>query len=150
MRGVYVRGIAVGMLLLLPLCGCGRRQVPAQEEKPDVQGGLRKMFPSVDRAASSAELRIIGQHYIGYQAGGKSPSRLEDLSELKRDHPKIHKAIQDGVYVVNWSVPLTGSAQTILAYVRDAPTKGGVVLLVDGSTRNMTAAEFEAAPKPGQ
>lgn len=154
MRRGHVKRLALLLLLLSPLCGCGRRRAPpapVKEEKPDIEGGLRKTFPSVDRLASASELRVLYQHYIDYNsAHGKSPSRLEDLAELKRDRPRIYKAIEDGVYVVQWNASLSGSGQAILAYVRDAPTKGGEVLLMDGSAKNMTAEEIKAAPKAGQ
>jgi prepilin-type processing-associated H-X9-DG protein len=40
-----------------------------------------------------------------------------------------------------------GTSNTILAHEANAQTNGGIVLMADGSVRQMTAAEFQAAPK---
>ena len=40
-----------------------------------------------------------------------------------------------------------GSGSTVLAYEKDVPTKGGLVLYGDGFVDNVTAAEFQAKPK---
>jgi hypothetical protein len=42
-----------------------------------------------------------------------------------------------------------GTGNTVLAYEANVPTAGGPVVMVDGSSRQMTAAEFAAATKPG-
>ena len=43
-----------------------------------------------------------------------------------------------------------GSSNTILAYEKDAPEKGGMVAHGDGSVKKLTADEFKKAivPKP--
>ena len=38
-----------------------------------------------------------------------------------------------------------GTSNTILAYEKDAPTKGGAVAYGDGSVRKLTAEEFKKA-----
>ena len=41
-----------------------------------------------------------------------------------------------------------GTSKTIIAYEKDVPTKGGYVVMANGMTlRQMTAAEFQSAPK---
>ena len=45
---------------------------------------------------------------------------------------------------------LDGSSNTILAYERDAPTRGGLVLFGDGHTENLSLAEFNAKPQAGK
>ena len=40
-----------------------------------------------------------------------------------------------------------GTAKTILAYEKDVPASGGLVLMAEGSVRSMTADEFKKTPK---
>jgi hypothetical protein len=40
-----------------------------------------------------------------------------------------------------------GPSNTVLAYEKDVPARGGLVLMGDASTRRMTAQEFAQAPK---
>jgi hypothetical protein len=40
-----------------------------------------------------------------------------------------------------------GTGNTVLGYEKDAPTKGGLVLMGDASVREMSADEFKNAPK---
>ena len=115
-------------------------------------GGVGAVLPSVGRQAGLADLEQLGKYYLADATLGQSPKRLEDMSELKRDLPKVYQAIQEGRYVVFWNASLNtpaGASNTILAYGKDAPTKGGVVLFLDGSARNVTAQEFQAAAKAG-
>ena len=66
-----------------------------------------------------------------------------------------------GANITNAVAPLTASggtsfaqgltaANTILAYEKDAPTKGGLCLFGDASVRKLTAEEFKQAPKAGK
>jgi hypothetical protein len=76
------------------------------------------------------------------------------LKDLQHDHGKLYQAVQAGTYVLLPGDPSNtpaGASNTIVAYMRDAPTRGGVVALADGSARNMpTPQEFQAAAKLGQ
>jgi hypothetical protein len=115
-------------------------------------GGVGAMLPSVGRQAGLVDLQQLGQYYLTYATVGQSPKRLEDLSDLRRDLPKVYQAIQEGQYVVFWNANLNapaGASNTILAYGKDVPTKGGVTLFLDGSVRNITAQEFQTAAKAG-
>jgi hypothetical protein len=163
MRRLHACRIAVLVLCLALLPGCKKKPAAAQADNPPppapaepnggglqprgVNPGVMSMLPSVGRLNPSNDLRQIGLFYL---ANGRSPSRLEDMADLKRDMPLVYQAIEDGVYVVYWNAPMNGSSRAILGHVRDAPTKGGVVLLLDGSVTNMTPEEFKAAPKVGQ
>jgi hypothetical protein len=80
--------------------------------------------------------------------GGRLPAKLDELADLKREMPQVYQAIRDGAYVVSWGVP--HSTEAIVAYERDAPSKGGVVLTGDGSVRVLSADAFQAAAKGGK
>jgi hypothetical protein len=115
-------------------------------------GGVGAMLPSVGRQMGGADLKEIGLYYLNHASTGRSPSRLEDMADLKREAPKIYQAIADGQYVVLWNAnlnTLAGTSNTILGYVKDAPTRGGVALFLDGSVRNITAQEFQMFAKAG-
>ncbi len=43
-----------------------------------------------------------------------------------------------------------GTSNTVLAYAKDVPEKGGWVLMGDGTARQMTPEEFKKAPKAGK
>jgi hypothetical protein len=106
----------------------------------------------VGRQAGLVDLEQFGKYYLTDATLGQSPKRLEDMSDLKRDLPKVYQAIQEGRYVVFWNAntnPPAGASNTILAYVKDAPAKGGLALFLDGRVRNLTAQEFQAAAKAG-
>jgi hypothetical protein len=111
------------------------------------------ILPSVGRfEAGARDLKEIGLSYLNHASSGRSPSRLEDMTDLKRDAPRIYQAIADGQYVVFWNANLNtpaGTSNTILGYVKGAPTQGGVVLFLDGSVRNITAQEFQTFAKAG-
>lgn len=65
------------------------------------------------------------------------------------DRPRI----QNGDYIVYWRVGLSDTApgaNAILAYEKKTPTEGGAVLLRNGTVKEMTAAEFQAALKAGR
>jgi hypothetical protein len=151
-------------LVCLLWAGCKKKAAPAANapatpaadpgggglQPPGVGAGVANMLPSVGRVNPSNDLKQIALHYKSYGDGTRSPAKLEDLPDLKRDMAKVYQAVQDGIYVVYWNVHPTTSGSAILAYVRDAPTKGGVVVRFDGSIDNLTAEQFKTAPKAGE
>ena len=105
--------------------------------------------PALDPLNPRTDLRSLGLYLQQHAKNGRAPARLEDLGELKRELAKVYQAVQDGAYVVRWNAPLTGDG-ILLAYERDAPTKGGAVLANDGSVRIVTAEEFRTLPGVGK
>jgi hypothetical protein len=164
MRRLLARHGIVLLLALVLLAGCRKKAAPAAGattptppapnggglQPRGVGTGVANMLPSAGRVNPSNDLKQIFLYYKSYGDRTRSPKKLEDLPDLQRDMPKVYQAIKDGVYVVYWDAPATTSGNAILAHVRDAPTKGGVVVRFDGSIANMTAGEFEAAPKAGK
>ncbi|HTK78257.1 MAG TPA: hypothetical protein VL371_23550, partial [Gemmataceae bacterium] len=62
-------------------------------------------------------------------------------------HGLALRALNSGKYVGVWGVSGKDSS-TVLAYAKDAPAQGGAVLMADGSVKNMSAEEAQAAIKP--
>ncbi len=94
------------------------------------------------------DLRYLALYLQKHGKDGRLPAKLDELADLKREMPQVYQAIRDGAYVVSWGVPY--SAETIVAYERDAPSKGGVVLTGDGSVRVLSADAFQTAAKGGK
>lgn len=151
----------VALALLLP--GCNKKPKKAKVEDTEaaprarneapaggllpknLNPGIAKNLPSVGRINPANDL---SQFAVMYMAEGKAPQRLEDMPGLSRDMPSFAQAIRDGIYVVNWGArPGIDNSQAILAYVRDAATQGGVVVLLDGSVHNYSAQQFQDSPK---
>jgi hypothetical protein len=80
------------------------------------------------------------------------PKNVDDL-DIKNT-PKYYNAVKEGGVILYWNVNITqlpaGSSNTILGYVYDVPTKGGAVLMADGSARRMTVEEFNKTAKAGK
>jgi hypothetical protein len=82
------------------------------------------------------------------------PSGLKDLEEY-RDPALLNSwsKLESGEIVLVWRAGYAkagAAAKKVLAYEKEAPTKGGAVLMQDGTVKEMTAAEFNAAPKAGR
>jgi hypothetical protein len=120
-------------------------------------GGVRNAAARVQR---SNRLKSVALAYINYcdDNRGKAPTGAPDLQKYVSEFPDVSQALQNGDIVVYWNarVPADmleqGSSNTVLAYEKDVPAKGGMVAMGDGSVREMTAAEFQTAPKaaPGK
>ena len=123
------------------------------EHALDSQPGAGSIRGTVNRDEGLVDLKEIAMYYQIHQADGPQARDLV-LNDVKHDHGKLYQAIQEGRYVLLPGDPArapTGASATIVAYMRDAPTAGGVVALLDGSARNMpTAQEFQSAAKLGQ
>jgi hypothetical protein len=58
--------------------------------------------------------------------------------------------MNDGKYTVLWGANpdlMRDPADTVLAYETAAPASGGWVVMADGSVKQLSAAEFQAARK---
>ncbi len=86
-------------------------------------------------------------------ANGKKITKPQELVQFENSFPLGAKSVKSGDVIVLWGVKMAnedGSGVTgeLVAYEKKVPTEGGFVLLQDGNVKKMTAAEFEAAPKP--
>jgi hypothetical protein len=144
-----ISGIALAMALLA--CGCTPPSTPPVAPPPaPVSSDPRDkiphgMAPAIDRAEAAVDLKEIGTYYQLHEADGLA-ARDGVLKDIQHDHPKLYKWIQDGEYVLLQSDP--SQANRMLAYQKDAPVQGGMVL-IGYVPQRMTLQEFQAA-KAGQ
>jgi hypothetical protein len=78
------------------------------------------------------------------------PRKLEEFDNYIDSMPNAYARIKTGDYVVAWGVGRStspGAGEQILVFEKKSPTDGGAVLLRDGTVKQVTAAEFAAAPK---
>jgi hypothetical protein len=78
----------------------------------------------------------------------KTPTKLADVAQMAAAFPVGYDNIQQGNVVVNWGVAIGPDKTGVLAYLRDVPKQGGLVLQRNGKIVRMSAAEFSAANSP--
>jgi hypothetical protein len=86
---------------------------------------------------------------------GRPPSKLADVDRHQAMFSRGYAAVKSGDVVVLWGAVLKGESEVgkdeaVVAYEKNVPTAGGYVLLSAGTVKQMTAAEFNAAPKSGK
>jgi hypothetical protein len=115
----------------------------------------RPSSPAAKGAVTAAELGKIGFAFAGYEDSfKKGPASAADLQPFLKDgavEREAHKKLSDGTIVFAWkatskSMP-AGPANTVLAYGRDVPASGGLVLFGSGEVRTLSAADFAGATK---
>ena len=135
--------LLIAPFLVLPF-GCSKDRRPP--EKPNIEGGLRKTFPVLDRTLTMEQMRNID---LGFKASpGAAPKTVEELEQVHSSH-KITQAINDGAIVVILVVnPERQPGEAILAYQNHPDDKGErVVLTCGGEIKVMDEKTFESAPK---
>jgi hypothetical protein len=83
--------------------------------------------------------------------GNQPPAKtLEDFRQAEQIFPRGFRALKTGECVFDWAAYANPSAAStaVLAYEKDVPGKGGYVVLLNGTVKNMTADEFKAAQSP--
>jgi hypothetical protein len=115
--------------------------------------------PLAPGAADEQRLRDVGELYRVHQALNNTPPKaLKDLMQEANASPSGFELIRSGDVVVRWDATLpdtkeepgNGSAPEVLAYLKNVPEEGGLVLMLDRSIRRMTPEEFKTAPKAGK
>lgn len=131
-------------------------EAPKPADKPAPSSLLGNIQAAAQRQATSNDLKQIALAYHNYVDKTKQPpSKLEDLQKVgfDKEAAPVYKAAQEGKYVVFWNADFKtmtqGTSNTVLAYEKDAPAKGGAVAMADGSVKTMTADEFGKATKAG-
>jgi hypothetical protein len=130
----HPRLIAAALLLALgAVCGCGAGPKPAPAGEPKAEA-----------------LREVGDLL---RAGNRPPSKAADLAKYEPTYPRGYQALKSGEVVAIWGAAMKGEGDAaggggeVIAYEKDAPIAGGYVLLTSGEVKQMSAAEFQAAPK---
>jgi hypothetical protein len=148
--GVWLRS-AVTAAMLLSLVGCKEPksggkgdQFSEGPSREDIKKGIEKRAPIVQRHDAGMDLRTIAQMYAGDWLGGVAPKKLEDLKGLDA---RTVQLVQDGVYVVLWGASPNAPGTAIVAYEKNVPTKGGMVVNLTASVSRMSPQEFKAATK---
>jgi hypothetical protein len=97
-------------------------------------------------------LRAIGDAYRKQQGAGPTrPARLDDLAPYLREAPAALEALKSGDVVFLYGASLRDvvegdASATVIAYEKDAPTRGGWVVMADGLTvQEMTPEQFRKA-----
>jgi hypothetical protein len=136
MGTVLCRRLAAGLALaaVLTTLGCGVQEAAARTKR-------------------SNQLKSIGLAYHNCNdQNKKGPANADELAKFGALPDEV-AAVKTGEIVVQWNAVIPGSfpagaGETVLAYEKDVPTKGGMVLMGDATVRTMTAQEFGAAAKP--
>jgi flagellar basal body-associated protein FliL len=121
---------------------------PAQTSNPPAEGGSAPANPEL----RANMLKRIGLAYHNHvDARGKPPTKAEDLAPFYENDAGVTAALKSGAFVVFWNASFrdmkAGTSNTVLGYEKEAPEKGGLVLIADGSVRPMNANAFKAAVK---
>jgi hypothetical protein len=104
-----------------------------------------------DANVSQEETQLKGIHeiYMMYVKKNQAPPKqFSDINQpaYSEIYSGAFNGIKDGNYIVVWGVSGTDGG-TVLAYPKDAPEKGGPVVMADGKVKTMTADELKAAIK---
>jgi hypothetical protein len=100
------------------------------------------------------DLKRLGVAFIEFSNARPQarPAGVEDLAPYFEKDASLIKALNAGDIVFNYGVSLQdmansgeGTSNLVLAYEKDAPSRGGFVLMADASVRHMLADEFKAA-----
>jgi hypothetical protein len=124
--------VAAALLIASLLAGCGTK--PAE-------GPAATEMSTGERLTELKELLSLAQIDLG-----RAPTRVQELERYQRGSPFAYQSVAKGDLVVLWGANL-GQGTSVVAYEKDAPTAGGWVLLQDRTVVQMSAAEFQAAPK---
>jgi hypothetical protein len=154
-------GAVLTLALAVCLPGCFRLpvvKVPTMPASPTSPADTKKIdptgpFPVVKRTIEMIEMKqLYDGYYFPAVLDGHPPKNLDELG-IKKDNPKLYEVLNDpakGV-IIFWNVNFNNLPEpAILAYNHDVPTKGGIVLMTNGSVRRMTVDEFNNTPKAGK
>jgi len=160
---------ALSALLLCGLAGCGKKTGGKPQDTPpggdggrgdntgrlDANTGQVRPQDPVTRTKMANDLQMLGIAYQNYfDTFNKGPARAEDLAPYIENDQRILGQLKNGDIVFNYGVGLlqvantSGTSNTILAYDKDVPARGGWVVFFDGKPRRLTPDEFKAAAQP--
>jgi hypothetical protein len=104
---------------------------------------------AADKDKRGKELAAIGKAYLQYYDDfHKGPVSPGELKPYLKDMPEAHQRLTDGSVVFHYGVGVVdmvnsgGTADTVLAYEKDTPTRGGWILRGDATVEYVTASQF--------
>jgi hypothetical protein len=121
-----------------------------------VAGGLAGCSSSPDTARALVKERKDGLEELGLllksltDEGRKPPDKLAALGPVEPMLPIAGPAIRNGDLIYIWGAGYVPGGTQVVAYEKRVTTESGFVLLQDGTVKEMTAAEFQGAPKAGK
>ena len=85
----------------------------------------------------------------------RGPAKADDLARYQVGFPLGYRAVQSREIVVFWGATMPGEGEggkteAVVGYEKKVPSEGGFVLLHNGTVKEMSPAEFQAAPKAGK
>jgi hypothetical protein len=106
-------------------------------------------------ARTTNDLKQIGLAYHNcIDATNKAPAKAEDLAPYFENDKRLLGLLKNEDIVFFYNVTIAqmtaGTSNTVLAYVKDVPEKGGLVLMGDASVKKMSADEFKKATLAGK
>jgi hypothetical protein len=95
-------------------------------------------------------LKELAAAYRGFSRKNKrGPKTLKELQLKGQTYPNAIQMLKSGELIVQFGAPLSpdgATVESVLAYTKGVPEKGGRVLMQDGETiKTMTADQFKAA-----
>lgn len=127
--------------LFLPLClalgFCFLVGSPSEAQKADDAKALTNDLKEI----------LLAYHSYADKNKGSAPAKAADLAPFleKRARARLEDKSVVFIYGVTLRDMVKGTSNTILAYEKDAPEKGGLAGYGDGSVRKLTADEFKKA-----
>jgi hypothetical protein len=111
--------------------------------------------PARAGVVNANDLRQIGLAYHQYfDDHNRGPAKADDLAPYVDNSKRLLGLLKKEEIIFFYKVSLTqmpaGTSNTVLAYEKDVPEKGGWVLMADGSTKKMKPEEFKKAAKAGK
>jgi hypothetical protein len=127
---------AASIGLLVGLVGCGADTPPTNpaDQGPTAKGALEDLANLLKATAEEKK---------------RPPAKTTDLEPYEGAFLSATLGIHQKRIVYIWGASLSGGS-SVVAYDANAESAGGYVLLQDGTVKEMTAAEFKAAPKAGK
>jgi hypothetical protein len=106
-------------------------------------------------ARTTNDLKQIGLAYHNcIDATGKPPANAKALAPFFENDKRILGLLEKEDIVFFYGVGIAqmtaGTSNTILAFEKDAPTKGGLVLMGDASVKKVSADDFKKANLAGK
>jgi hypothetical protein len=113
--------------------------------------------PPTTAALEENVLSDVGEMYRAFTAEKKKPPvNLADLTPMEMMCPAGVRAVKTGEVIVQYGATLPdteegvrGSSDEVLAFMKEVPTSGGQVLMLNRALKTMTADEFKSAKLAG-